>query len=362
LVFLDNLFSLQDLRDNISEGYVSAQRHPKFDLMIYNYTHKAQYDQTWNDVTRQCRGLIIDIDTLRVIARPFPKFFNVGEEQAPKFRIDTPVVATDKLDGSLGILYDYPVMGGKKGIATRGSFTSEQAVRGTQILQRYSDWMPAVGCTYLFEIIYPENRIVCDYKGVNDIFLLDVLETDTGQRAVNFAWTFPGPWVDELPYETYREAVEAPPREGREGMVIFLPHLNERVKLKQDDYVALHRILTGLNAKRVWEAMVEGVKIEDFIEPIPDEFHGWVRETWEGIDDMVEQIAFAVWKDFMTILRDLEESHPNQDWTRKDFALEAKRYPEPSLLFMLLDEREIHSVILKGIQPPATIGPTSDLE
>lgn len=37
---------------------------------MYNYTAKAQYDKLWNEVTLQCRGLILDGDG-NVVARPF---------------------------------------------------------------------------------------------------------------------------------------------------------------------------------------------------------------------------------------------------------------------------------------------------
>lgn len=43
----------------------------------------------------------------------------------------------------------------------------QQALVGTKILEEYLDdgWTPHPDATYLFEIIYPENRIVVDYRG-----------------------------------------------------------------------------------------------------------------------------------------------------------------------------------------------------
>jgi RNA ligase len=71
------------------------------------------------------------------------------------------------MDGSLGILYK---VDGKPYLATRGSFVSDQAVAGTAMLhERYGDYEFEDGFTYLFEIIYPENRIVIDYKGMSDL-------------------------------------------------------------------------------------------------------------------------------------------------------------------------------------------------
>ena len=49
----------------IEEGVVRAARHPSLPLTIYNYTAKCQYEQRWCDVSRACRGLIVDDDGQR---------------------------------------------------------------------------------------------------------------------------------------------------------------------------------------------------------------------------------------------------------------------------------------------------------
>lgn len=69
----------------------------------------------------------------------------------------------EKLDGSLGILYQHA---GAWHIATKGTFASAQAQWATDWLRRHID--PALlarfgAYTLLFEIVYPENRIVVDY-------------------------------------------------------------------------------------------------------------------------------------------------------------------------------------------------------
>ncbi|MGF2075356.1 RNA ligase, partial [Enterococcus casseliflavus] len=92
-----------------------------YDLSIYNYTQKTQYEQYWTEETSVCRGLILDSHD-RIIARPFRKFRNI-EEYGPDWTPPAePFDVTTKLDGSLGITYLTP--DGIQ-IATRGSFTSD---------------------------------------------------------------------------------------------------------------------------------------------------------------------------------------------------------------------------------------------
>ena len=313
---LEDLFPLPLLGEMIDQGYVRRQTHPTLRLAILNYTENAAYEGVWNEVTRQCRGLIYETTMdARVVARPFPKFFNYGEPSAPELDLDAPAIVTEKLDGSLGILY--PSGRNEWAIATRGSFASEQALHATDLLREHylKDWRPLDGLTYLFEIIYPENRIVCDYGDRDELVAIDIIETSTG-KSLRHAFTWNGPEVFIHPYATLADALRAEPRPGAEGLVVYLPHTDERVKIKQDDYVALHRILTGTNARHVWEyAAVRACR--DIIESpkhwasylgidparaaqllevgdgwleaagIPDEFYAWVR----GIIDEAEEKA-----------------------------------------------------------------------
>src|SRR5215469_13860409 len=128
-------FRLNALEREVNGGWVSKRQHPEFPYWVYNYTQKTTNERHWNPVTEQCRGLILDHQG-KIIARPFCKFFTVHEwtEVFGRDIPDEPFTVSDKLDGSLGISYIGP--DGKAYIATRGSFESEQAIRGTAFLQK----------------------------------------------------------------------------------------------------------------------------------------------------------------------------------------------------------------------------------
>ncbi|MDW6066158.1 RNA ligase [Streptomyces sp. FXJ1.4098] len=134
---IDDLLDPALLARSLDAGYVREQTHPTLPLRIFNYAEKAVFEREWNEVTRQCRGLVIDRQG-RILARPYAKFFNYSEHPEGTFDLDDRVVVTDKLDGSLGILY--PLPGGGHAITTRGSFASDQALHATKIWQeRYAD-------------------------------------------------------------------------------------------------------------------------------------------------------------------------------------------------------------------------------
>lgn len=306
----------------IAAGYVRTQRHPTQPLTIYNYTPKTQFEKFWNDVTKQCRGLIVHDDGT-IVARPFPKFFNWGETQVDNFNMDAMVTVTDKADGSLGILYPTP---DGWAIATRGSFTSEQAIAATEMLRhQYAGWEPPANLgpvTVLFEIIYPENRIVLDYQGARELRLIEALWIDRGwpiasdPTVIAKALNWPGPVVEHLGTAPLKVALSrmVHDRPDAEGVVLRFLDTDDRYKIKQADYVALHRVLTGTSARTIWTYLavntckdlidqskhwgsrlgidpkraeeilaVGGDWLNKMLSNVPDEFYGWVRQTVQRI-------------------------------------------------------------------------------
>lgn len=345
-VTLDDLFDTLDLDAALAAGYVRHQRHPTLPLAILNYTERSQFERVWTPVTRQCRGLIHHTETGVVVARPFPKFFNHGELFAPvDWDLDEPVIVTDKLDGSLGILYDD---GDGGAIATRGSFTSDQAQHATEIWKsRYAQRRPPPKShTLLFEIVYPANRIVCDYGGLDDLVLLGLVDVATGQSLTAPGPAWPGPVVERLPFSSLADALAAPPRPGKEGVVVHFAYSDQRVKIKQADYVALHRIVTGLSTRTVWQHLADGHPLADLIERLPDEFHTWVGGVAAGLVDEVNAIHGEVEAEHARILTCLPEG-----WTRKDYALIAKQHQHSAALFRHLDGRDFRDYCWKLVRP-----------
>lgn len=322
---LSDMFPMADFERMAHLGYIRIQKHPRLpDYEIANYTEKAVYDKEWNDVTLQCRGLIYRRSDGEVIARPFRKFFNHNESAAPTIGLNDPVVVTDKADGSLGVLYLTPNDG--YAVATRGSFDSPQARHATAVFRaRYENLMgaswgfnPPFGITYLFEIIYPENRIVVDYGQQDDLVLLGAVDIATGrsitpeviQKSSN---PWPGPVTETFTFSTYGDALAAAPRPGKEGFVVHDLRTDERVKIKQEDYVVLHRLVTGLTARRVHEAMLQGVNLDEFIAPLPDEFHDWVRDVAGRIEEEVRAAKSAVEHQWLQVIAECEERSPESE-------------------------------------------------
>lgn len=325
----------------IDEKLVSVQEHPALDLFIYNYTQKCQFAQKWDDITKMCRGLILD-GTGNVIARPFDKFFNLGENGVDQLPAEK-FVAYDKADGSLGIMYPTT---SSVALATRGSFLSEQSQVGTDMLRKVLNTMPAgmfkpYDITYLFEIIYPENRIVIDYHGVSKLVFLGAREIESG-RVLTPDWfpdmksyfEMPSPIVD---YKT--------PRENAEGVVLTFYPSDYMVKIKYEEYVRLHRLVTGVNARRIWDILRNDGNMDELFELVPEEFADWVSKTAKTLVNDYAMIDRSV--------REIATEVEEQSDVRKDQAIYLmKHYKDLSApLFRILDGKPYDDLIWKMLKP-----------
>ena len=344
MTLLADVLDPVELATAVENGLVRRQRHPSRPFVIYNYTEACQYTGAWSPVTLACRGLVVDGSGV-VAARPYPKFFNHTEEAAPRLDPAAAVRVTDKADGSLGIVYHD---GTGWAVATRGSFTSEQALHATDLLRtRYAGFVPPAGRTVLVEIIYPGNRIVLDYDGLDDLMLLGAVDIATGRshgpEAVP-AW--PGPVVESFAYATLTEALAAPPRPGREGLVVHFPAADERVKIKYAEYVRLHRLVTGLSARTVWEILVHDGDLDAMLEPLPDEFHVWARAVVAELTTAVDERAAAIEKAYAEIVGSLPDG-----WGRKEFAAAAVRSEHRGALFLRLDGKDYRPTLWQQARP-----------
>jgi RNA ligase len=326
--------------DLVHERYIGFQRHPVAPLTIYNYTQKAQFARMWTPETIACRGLIV-ADNNTIVARPFPKFFNLEEHGPDWVPPAGDFTVSAKLDGSLGILYP---AGDGLAIATRGSFTSEQARHATKVFRSRYAHLPwdCPRHTYLFEIIYPGNRIVVDYGDLDDVMLLAVLDTDTGADLPLPAW-FPN---HVTTYDGIADlaALKGLEEANAEGFVVRFTD-GQRIKVKFAEYVRLHRLVTGVTARAIWDLLRNGGTIDELLERVPEEFAAWVRQTAREIEarglalhDRARQVEERI---RLLPTRKEQATHPDM---LADRALAA-------IVFAMLDGKSAWPIVWKMLRP-----------
>ena len=113
--------------EKLTELYdITAKPHSKYPNLFH-----LKYNQISSPmhlpIVQECRGLILDRDqNWKVVAYPYSKFFNYGEEAAAKIDWRTAKIY-EKLDGSLCTLYWYD---NKWNVATSGTPDASGEVNG----------------------------------------------------------------------------------------------------------------------------------------------------------------------------------------------------------------------------------------
>ena len=257
----------------VEQGYLVKSEFEN--LVLYNYSKKCEYERYWIPATLSSRGTIYDKTTGIIVARAFDKFFNYNQtigtliENLPKSKPSISI----KVDGSLGI--GFQDQNGMWRVSTRGSFYSDQAVQATIMIESAkmttwpSDWTP------LFEIIYPENRIITDYGDESALYLIAARSKETGAYASSVDLNtlarvcgFKRAKAVEMTLEEIMAALSELPGND-EGFVAQWPNL--LVKFKGKRYMEIAKFKASLNPLSIWDAIRDHT-IQSLMEDCPDEF------------------------------------------------------------------------------------------
>ncbi len=274
---------MEEIKKRMDKGLITARKHPFLDLWIYNYTHRAQYRELWDEYTERCRGLIVDSSGC-ILNNPFRKFFNLGETENTKLEnlpSEIPIF-TEKIDGMLGILYEE---GKNVAISTRGAFDSPFAIWATNWIRSkgYSLVDFKNGYTYLFDIVYPGNKIIVDYKGRAELVLLAVRNNFSDEELdhIKEAQRLGLSYAKEYSFEKVEDAVrhlDGIKASEFEGFVCKYTN-GFRIKIKSIDYIRLHKLFGGVSARDIWLSLRDTGSVDSVVENIPDEFMQWVRRV-----------------------------------------------------------------------------------
>jgi RNA ligase len=334
--------NLEILNQYVEDGWVDRNVHPSLPISIYNYSRKTQYEGKWDDITLKTRGLVLDNEGT-VIAKSFDKFFNyeelVGKNEC-QFKIpNEPFEVFEKMDGSLGILFNY---NDEWILATKGSFSSDQAIKGMQILKKYRYDRLLKGFTYLFEIIYPENRIVCEYD-YEDLILLAVIDNKDGYElrihdnnihleGIRFQNLYENLGFKIVKkYDGIRDYSELKSKilQNQEGFVIKFQS-GFRMKVKGEEYVRLHKILTQLTTYDIWEHLKDGKDVLELVDIAPDEFDKWVKSQVSALRYGHFSVSEYCGKTH-DYFRYGKYNDVDPEPTKKEFAEHLKKYVDPKL-------------------------------
>lgn len=296
-------------------------------------------------LVQECRGLILDEDTLEPISVPFFKFFNFGEINAAQIDWEFAKVGT-KIDGSLTKIVR---LGNDLLISTNGTIDANKASIADQIgcdFKSFGDLIKFVlnqknvsiddfeeGWTYMFELISPFTKIVIPYKET-DMYYLGRRNNETFQEEHFLIDPFNGLFKtpEVFPLKTIDDCIAATSKMpwDNEGYVVCDKNFN-RIKIKSPAYLAVHRLRgEGVMSYARAIELVRMNEVDEVLTYFP-EFKAALLECksrfWKLVED--EQNA---WNEYEKIDSSL--------LTRKDKALWITKHAKiPGLFFGILDKK-----------------------
>jgi RNA ligase len=372
---LSDYLDVHKLEQHLADGLVAARTHNTLPLTIYSYTREVVWDiSLWDDVLEKCRGLIVNNLTGEIVSRPFPKFFDLDTGPRPEtHRANLPQrapIIQEKVNGSLGILYNHPPCIADpmrftpiRGIASKGSFHSEHALWAT--LWYHSNCPNAmwpVTHTVIFEMICQSVQQHLVHYDNDKLVLLAMIHNETGVEMEYQELTV---WGDTNGIETVQQYELTwdeilTSRPNAEGYVLSWPRLGKpplKIKVKQPDFVELHKLVHQATPRMIFDMIVAGEDVKAIADRLPShvstQILQWVnnyQEEYDMIHKCVQQIMLDGLKQFLT---------------RKEFAVYLQQ-PGTALYqhacFAILDEKDPAPMIWKLVEPIVKVQKHSNME
>ena len=131
---------------------------------------------------------------------------------------------------------------------------------------------------------------------------------------------------------------------NREGFVVAFES-GLRVKIKFAEYVRLHKIVSEITARTVWEALRDGDDLDGLLPGLPEDVQRWIVATrasiMQAFEDEVQRAQTVFWARPATSDRK----------TLAEYFLASDA--NPAVLFGMLDAKPFEEPIWKSIRPAA---------
>lgn len=175
-------------------------KEKKFDnISSFNFTKEAFKDNKWNEQTVMSRGLYINTNTMKIVARGFNKFFNINERPETKFEMlqytfKFPITCYVKENGYLGLV-SYNEETDDLFITTKSDPTGDYSIWLSNMIDRKmskeaKDTMKQIckekDVTFVFESVDMENDPHIIEYPKSELYLLAIIKNDIKFSQLNY--------------------------------------------------------------------------------------------------------------------------------------------------------------------------------
>lgn len=325
------MLKIQEFLKNNPDTWEELLTHTPYCLKIDRLDDRVlfSYQQATSDysqeIVREARGLILDVNTFEVICMPFKKFFINTSPFADNLDWKS-VRVEDKLDGSLITFYYYkgewiPASTGTIDIRdapiSQGFYTNFGKLITEAIANSHLDFSELdTRCCYMFELISPYNQLVVKYNdtklihiGTRNLDTLQEFDTDIGvEKPVIY---------DIKSIEDAVEVVNSVNFHG-EGFVVVDKYYN-RLKVKSDEWFKFHYMVNNnvITISRALDIILTDDK-DEFLSQYPH-----YKEYFHAVE-----FAFITLKAIISIVIEYADSVISLDVDKKTQAEMWEHYVE----------------------------------
>lgn len=357
----------------------------KFKLKAKEYAHKVliKYDQIDSDMSltevQECRGLVLEKGTWKIMSMSFYKFFNAAEGHAAKIDWDSAHIL-EKLDGSMiHVYYDYVL--NKWCAGTTGTAEAEGEVNnkfGTTFSDLFFDTVNRnfrndyfdtfeeslkKGRTYVFELTTPYNIVVKPHE-TSSVTLLAVRDLKTlkeysYEELILISGDIGCDVVKAYDINAKNSGHLIKTFEGMpytdEGYVVVDKYHN-RIKIKNPAYVAVHHLKSKTAEHNIME-IVKTNEVDEFGATFPermdqitalkiayDELESTLNSTWEELKmHLPKNITKKESKKYAMKVFEVSERNDVKKYSGVFFSLKDKRIESVSEYLIEMDNKKLYT-------------------
>lgn len=339
----DTTAGLDESLEKLTEEFgIKVARNEYFpELFVLNYCQINSSKQKTHDIVRECRSLVVRGDEVTnefsVVSRAFDRFFNHGETDEEVDIVNC--LAHEKLDGSLVTVFNYKrqwVYRTKSMIMPADDLKMPSGRSWKDLIESLLigpfEWE---GCSYIFEVVSRDNRVVTRYDG-DCAYLLAIRNNETGEYLKD-NMVLPAYQVMSkiskvrMPHVHRFDSIEHCLESARElpnleeGYVIYNKEGVPVAKMKSPAYVAAHRLRgeSVLTPKRIIDMILTNEQ-DEYLAIFPED-----TEAFEPLIEAYHNLRTSYGNKILELSKITD---------RKEFAMEAKNYSFGSLLFRSFGE------------------------
>lgn len=277
-------------KEKYNNIFECLQINQKDKIILIRYGLAEIQEGLWEDknsIYRECRSVVIDLETEELILTPFRKFFNLNEVEENKIeniieemKSATIVEITDKLDGSMQSARYYNgeiFIAGSMAIDKSDSWRLEDGYsklteKHKEVIKKNPDY------TFVFEYISIKDAHVVKYtKSEEGLYLIGMRNVKTGEqlsykdlKLLSESANIPMAKIEDYTLGEIIELSKTLRADKKEGWILNIDgHL---IKIKCDDYVQLHRLLDKVSSINVIIESVAENRVDDLLSKVPDAY------------------------------------------------------------------------------------------